>query len=249
MVTKAAVLCGGEGTRLRPLTNYFQKSMVPIGPKRKPLLEYIVRLMAHNGVAEVVLLTGYKSEEIEEYFDEGVGLGVKITYSKDTDEVKGSAQSLALAVENGRLGEFDDLVVYYGDVLSALDVRALVAKHHAERAAVTLVLTRDYRLPVGVAHLDGGAVTSFSEKPTLPINATTGCLVIAREALPVLKETTKGGGTDIMTHFVPMVIERGMKVSPYFLDGFWQDIGTIAAYERLDPKVVEENLKFLDPQT
>jgi mannose-1-phosphate guanylyltransferase len=246
MVTKAAVLCGGEGTRLRPLTNFFQKTMIPIGPKRKPLLEYIVRLMAHNGVAEVVLLTGYRAEEIEKYFDEGVGFGVKISYSKDPPDIKGSAQSLAVAIEGGKLREFDELVVYYGDVLSTLNVRELVARHRAERAALTLVLTRDYRVPVGVAHVDGGRVTAFSEKPTIPLNATTGCLVLSRETLPVLKEATEGGGTDIMTHFVPRVIERGMKVTPFFLDGFWQDIGTIEAYEKLDPRVFEENLKFLE---
>lgn len=246
MVTKAAVLCGGEGTRLRPLTNYFQKTMIPVGPKRKPLLEYIVRLMAYNGVTEVVLLTGYRSEEIEKYFGEGIDFGVKISYSKDADDVKGSAQSLASAIERGRLGEFDELVVYYGDVLSALNVRELVAKHRAEHSALTLVLTTHYRVPVGVAHVEGGRVTAFTEKPTLPLNATIGCLVLSEETLPALREVVKDGGSDIMTHFIPRVIERGMKVIPFFLDGFWQDIGTIEAYEKLDARVVEENLKFLD---
>ena len=76
MVTKAAVLCGGEGTRLRPLSNYFQKTMIPIGSKRKPLLEYVIRLLAHNGIHDVTLLTGYRSDEIEEYFGDGRPLGI-----------------------------------------------------------------------------------------------------------------------------------------------------------------------------
>jgi mannose-1-phosphate guanylyltransferase len=50
MLAKAAVLCGGEGNRLRPLTNYFQKTMIPVGARRRPILEYVVRLMVHNGL-------------------------------------------------------------------------------------------------------------------------------------------------------------------------------------------------------
>ena len=57
MVTKAAVLCGGEGTRLRPLSNYFQKTMVPVGPSKRPLLEYIIRLLSFHGIKELTLLT------------------------------------------------------------------------------------------------------------------------------------------------------------------------------------------------
>jgi mannose-1-phosphate guanylyltransferase len=123
MVTKAAVLCGGEGTRLKPHTNNRQKTMIPIGKKERPLLEYIVRLLAYNGVAEITLLTGYRSEQVESYFGDGTKFGVRLSYSKDAEGVKGSAQALINAVDGGKLGAFDDLVVYYGDVLSALNIR------------------------------------------------------------------------------------------------------------------------------
>jgi len=246
MPTKAAVLCGGEGTRLRPLTKDRQKTMMEIGPRQRPLLEYIVRLLAYHGLTEITLLTGYKSEQIERHFEFGSKLGVSLTYSKDPETLRGSAQSLAHAVQSGKVGDFDDLVVYYGDILSALDVRGLIEHHRSEGAAVTLVLTRDYRVPVGVAQVSDGRVVAFTEKPTLPLNTTMGCLVLSREALPVLEEVTAAGGRDIMTHFVPSVISRGLKVSPYYMDCFWQDIGTIEAYDKLDDRLIEENLKFLD---
>jgi NDP-sugar pyrophosphorylase family protein len=82
MVTKAAVLCGGEGTRLKPHTNNLQKTMIPVGKKGRPLLEYIVRLLAHNGIGEITLLTGYRSEQVEEYFGDGAKFGVAINYSR-----------------------------------------------------------------------------------------------------------------------------------------------------------------------
>jgi len=246
MVTKAAVLCGGEGTRLRPYTNSLQKTMIPIGSKKRPLLEYIVRLLAHNGLKEITLLTGYMSEQVEAYFGDGTRFGVKINYSKDTPAVKGSAQALFNAVNDGKIGAFDNLVVYYGDVLSTLKIRELVSRHEQRGAALTLVLSKEYRVPVGIAQVEGDRVTSFSEKPILPLNVTVGGLVISKECLPLLQQVTATGGADIMTHFVPKVIANGMRVSPFYIEGFWYDVGTTEAYEKLDSELVETNLRFLE---
>ncbi|UCD26999.1 MAG: NTP transferase domain-containing protein, partial [Candidatus Bathyarchaeota archaeon] len=66
---KGLVLCGGQGTRLRPITYYFQKTMVPVGTKQKPLLEYVVRLLEFNGIKDLVLLVNYKAEQIMNYFE------------------------------------------------------------------------------------------------------------------------------------------------------------------------------------
>jgi mannose-1-phosphate guanylyltransferase len=247
MVTKAAVLCGGEGTRLRPLTNYFQKTMIPIGSKKRPLLEYIVRLLAHNDLREITLLTGYRYAEIERYFEDGSKFGVRLNYSKDPETVKGSAACLQNAIASGVLRDFDELVVYYGDVLSDLRIRELVLQHRKEGAAASLVLSRDYRLPVGVARVDTRGVVEFQEKPTLPLNVTMGCLVVSKSTLPILAEVTSGESrVDIMTHFVPAVIGRGFRVSPFYIDGFWYDVGTTEAYEKLYPELVDSKLGFLD---
>jgi len=247
MVTKAAVLCGGEGTRLRPLTNYFQKTMIPIGSKKRPLLEYIVRLLAYNGIMDITLLTGYKSSEIEGYFEDGAKFGVKLTYSRDPESTKGSAKSLQNAIASGKLYGFDDLVVYYGDVLSDLNVRDLVASHQAAGASVSLVISREYRLPVGVARVDGGKIVSFTEKPVMPLSVTMGCLAVSKDSLPLLKKAAEREGVaDIMTHFVPAVIDAGLRVAPFYIDGFWYDVGTTEAYEKLDYEQVEAKMRFLD---
>ncbi len=245
VVTKAAILCGGEGTRLRPLTNYFQKTMIPIGRSRRPLLEYIVRLIVYNGIKDIVLLCGYRAEEIENYFGNGGRFGARIVYSRDEPNAKGSAQALVHAVDGGKVGGFDDLLVYYGDVLSALDVKALVSAHHASHAAVTLVLSKKYTLPVGVAEVKGDRVVAFREKPSLDFNVTMGCLILSSSCLPLLRETTAAAGRDIMTNFVPRAIEKGMEVAPFYLDGFWYDVGTTEAYERMDAKFVDDKLAFL----
>jgi mannose-1-phosphate guanylyltransferase len=246
VLTKAAILCGGEGNRLRPLTNYFQKTMIPVGPRRRPLLEYVVRLMVHNGVEDVILLSGYRSSEITNYFGDGSRFGANIRYSSDRPGVTGSAPAVLNAIKTNTIGKFDYLLLYYGDVLSALDIRLLLTKHAASRADLTLVLSTNYSVPVGIAEVKRGRVMGFREKPKLGFNVTTGCMAMSKSCLPVLASTVNEGGTDMMSHFVPKVLGEGMDVRPFYLKGFWYDVGTTEAYEKLDDETVERNLKFLD---
>lgn len=245
VVTKAAILCGGVGTRLKPLTDYFQKTMIPIGPRRRPLLEYVVRLLVNNGVHDIVMLCGYRAEEIENYFGDGQRFGANIGYSLDPKDGKGSAVALLHAIDNGKIGKFDDLVVYYGDVLSSLDIRALLIKMRQAEAAVAIAVSKDYNVPVGVVEVKKDQIVRLREKPNLNLGVTTGALAISKKTVTVLRESVRTGGTDIMSHFVPRVIEKGMKVVPFYQKGFWYDVGTTEAYERLDPMRLQADLGFL----
>ncbi|MGB9134140.1 MAG: sugar phosphate nucleotidyltransferase, partial [Candidatus Bathyarchaeia archaeon] len=86
---KAIVLCGGEGTRLRPITHYLQKTMIPIGHLQKPLLEYIIRLLKFHGLSDITLLVNYKAEQIQNYFGDGARFDVKVSYVHDSQSLKG----------------------------------------------------------------------------------------------------------------------------------------------------------------
>ncbi len=246
-VIKAAILCGGEGKRLRPLTQYFQKTMIPVGPKMRPLLEYVVKLMVYHGVPDLVLLSGHRGEEIERYFGDGARFGARISYSRDPEDTGGSAQALMHAIADGRLGRFDELIVYYGDVLSALDVGAVLNKHLSAHADMTLVLSKNYSVPVGVAEVRRDRVVGFREKPNLGLEVTMGCLAMSNSCVGILRQLTSRGRTsDIMAHFVPRVIERGKRVAPFYLDSFWYDVGSTEAFERLDDVTLGQNVGFLD---
>ncbi|MEM1937976.1 MAG: sugar phosphate nucleotidyltransferase, partial [Candidatus Caldarchaeum sp.] len=96
---KPVVLCGGEGSRLRPLTYYFQKTMVPVGREQRPLLEYILRHIKMHGFEEAVLLIGYKGEQVVNYFEDGSRVGIRLTYVWDSEEVKGTCASLRNALK------------------------------------------------------------------------------------------------------------------------------------------------------
>jgi len=245
VVSKAAILCGGKGNRLRPLTNYFQKTMIPVGSRRRPMLEYVVRLMVHNGVTDIVMLSGYRSDEITNYFGDGSRFGANIRYCSDKPETNGSAPALANAIKTNTFGKFDELLLYYGDVLSTLDVRALLKQHTESHADLTLVLSNNYAVPVGIAEVTRGRVSAFREKPNLGLRVTTGCMAISKTCVPVLYDTVNDGGTDMMSHFVPAVIKAKLNVRPYYLRGFWYDVGTTEAYEKLDDETVERHLRFL----
>ncbi len=251
MVAKAAVLCGGRGERLRPLTDYFQKTMIPVGAKRRPLLEYIIRLLVYHNVREIVLLTGYKGKEIESYFEDGSKFGARLTYSRDAKQMSGSANAVANALLTKKVGDCDTLVVYYGDIISDLNVTELVRRHHSMRADATLVLDNRYTLPVGVAKVKNGRVFSFEEKPSYEMSVTTGNMAVGRRGLELITKMSREGErrrrkNDLMTDFIPRLLKTKGRVGAYYTSGFWHDIGTVASYEQLNQERVDEKLRFLE---
>ena len=244
--TEAAVLCGGRGERLRPLTDYFQKVMVPIGHKKLPLLAYVIGLLEHHGVTKIALLTGYRSEDIRRYFGDGAEYGVELKYSEDAKGQRGSLNAVANAMKNGAISKRGELLVYYGDVLTDLDITGLLARHRSRKADATIVLSKGYTLPVGTAKVGrGGFVTSFHEKPSLDLSVTTGCMVLGPAATALARRLASRKNTDLMTHLLPGLLDRGLKVATYYTEEAWYDVGTVSNFEKLDFEIDRHPLSFL----
>jgi len=83
-MTKAFILCGGMGTRLRPYTYNIPKPMLPLG--RKPILEFVVQNLKANGITDLVMTVGYLKEQIRDYFEDGSEFGVRIRYLEEKEE-------------------------------------------------------------------------------------------------------------------------------------------------------------------
>jgi mannose-1-phosphate guanylyltransferase len=243
--TQAAILCGGRGERLKPLTDYYQKAMIPIGPKKLPLLAYIIALVKHHGITRVALLTGYRSREVKNYFGDGSGYGVKLAYSEDPRGRKGSLNALAHALRNGTISKCEVLLVYYGDMLTDLEVTELIATHKKSKADVTLVLDNRYSLPVGVAEVEGGMVTSFREKPTMDISVTTGMMVLGPRAMSLIKRIAGPNSKDLMTDFLPEMLQNGGRVAAFYTKKEWFDIGTISTFEKLNEELGKHPVSYL----
>ncbi len=245
MKTHAAVLCGGRGERLKPLTDYFQKTMIPLGPKKLPLLSYILALLKHHGITKVALLTGYRSEDIQHYFGDGSKQGLELVYSQDPKDLKGSLNAVANALANGSIAGADELLIYYGDVLTDLDITGLLAVHRKRGADATLVLGSQYSLPVGVAEVKDGIVQSFREKPSLDLSVTLGMMVAGPMATALMREVAGAKSTDLMTHFVPALLNEKGRVAAYYSDKEWYDVGTVTGFEKLDREIGRHPLSYL----
>lgn len=241
-----AVLCGGTGSRLRPLTYYFQKAMIPVGSRQKPLLEYIIRLLRYHGVTSIALLVNYKAEQIMNYFDNGERFGVKLQYVHDDPRYRGNGGALYNALRKGVFDGYDDVLVYYGDILTNLDLTDMLRRHWEVGAAATVALSTNYTVSVGVAKVEGTRVVALEEKPPLGLPVVIGIFVARVDALRHLEELAAAQEEiDLMRDFVPELIRRGYRVEGYLSDAFWYDVGSTERYEKLEPKTVDEVLGFL----
>ena len=240
------VLCGGRGSRLRPLSHYIPKPMVPIGRREKPLLEYILRLMAFHGLKDVLLLVGYKGNQIRNYFRDGSFLGLKLSYAHDNKDFPGTGGAVLNALRLGLLPEDNTILIYYGDILSDINLKEMLKAHRSSGAVATIAVSTAYRLPVSIAKLDGNRVIEFEEKPALRLPVGIGILAIEGEALQQMTNLhKKGHELDLMGDFIPYLIKRGMFVKAYVTDAFWYDVGSLEKYEKLDHDDIEKRFAFL----
>jgi len=244
---KGTILCGGPGTRLRPITYYFQKTMVPIGIRQKPLLEYVVRLFKFHGIQELAFLVNYKAEQIINYFDDGSRFGAKISYVYDDPQLKGTAGSVLNAYTQGKVSEDNPLIVYYGDILTNMNLLDLLRYHEKRKASATVALSSSFTVRVGLAEMDkDNKIRGFVEKPKLEKPVSVGILVFRGETLKDMKRLGKDRREfDLMRDVIPHLIKMGKPVYGYLSDAFWYDVGSTEAYEKLTPQLVEDLLSYL----
>jgi NDP-sugar pyrophosphorylase family protein len=225
-LVKAVILAGGEGTRLRPLTLAVPKPIVPIVDR--PFLRHQLDLLGDAGVTEVVFSVAYRPERVQAIFGDGSALGKKIRYAMEPTPLGTGG-----AVKNAERYLDDVTVVLNGDVLTDLDLAAVLRRHQESRAAATLVLA-----PVpdpaayGLVETDGnGRVRRFIEKPqpdqitTDTINA--GIYVLQTSTLELMPA---GVNHSIERAFFPALLGRGDHVAAHVHRGYWIDIGTPAKY-------------------
>jgi len=236
----AAVLCGGEGSRLRPLTFYFQKAMIPVGSSQRPLLEYVVRLLKMHGICDILFLVNYKYEQILNYFGDGSRFGLRIDYLVDRGDRRGTGWAVLNAYERGLFEGRVDVLVYYGDILSNIDLTGMLKAHRDSKAYATVAVSKGYRLPVGVAYVDGFRVIGFEEKPLIDIPVCIGIVVFKAEALNMLYgDFVESRELDTMSHLIPRLIGLGKPVNAYMTGCFWYDLGSTEKYEKLDHSLVD----------
>jgi mannose-1-phosphate guanylyltransferase len=219
---RAVVLVGGFGTRLRPLTYSVPKPMLPVG--HVPIIERLITNLARGGVTEVTLALGFKPEPFIEAFPDGTCAGVALRYAVEPEPLD-TAGAIRFAALDA--GIDDTFVVVNGDVLTDLDVGALVAFHRARGAEATLHLTAvEDPSAFGVVATDAdGRVERFVEKPapgTAPSNLINAGTYVLEPS--VLQRIEPGKKVSIERVVFPAIVaDGGLFAVP--TDDYWIDTG------------------------
>lgn len=191
-VTEAILLVGGKGTRLRPLTVHTPKPMVPAAGV--PFLTHQLARARAAGVEHIVLATSYLAEVFEPYFGDGSSLGLHLEYVTEREPL-GTGGAIRNVASRLHSGPDEPVLIFNGDILTGLDIRALVGTHTSSGADVSLHLTRvDDPRAFGLVPTDeDGRVTAFLEKPQTPEEIVTdqinaGAYVFRRSVIDTIPE-------------------------------------------------------------
>ncbi len=244
--TQAVVLVGGQGTRLRPLTDTRPKPMVPLVDR--PFVAHQIDHLVRHGVRDLVFSCGYRPDALRDHFGDGSGMGVRIRYVVDPVRL-GTAGAVRNAAD--LLGDGPTLVLN-GDILTDLDLGAVLAQHRRTRAEGTVVLTPvEDPSAFGLVRLfDDLAVEAFLEKPARedlrpgePFLINAGTYVLERS---VIDEIPAGVECSIERETFPEVAAR-RGLYGHASDAYWLDIGTPAAYLRANRDVLAGRVRTESP--
>jgi NDP-sugar pyrophosphorylase family protein len=238
---KAILLAGGKGTRLRPLTIHTPKPIVPIF--ERPFLHYQLDLLKRvPEIDEVILSLNYQPRRIEEIFGDGGDAGLGIRYVVEPAPL-GTAGAVRYAGEKLR----ESVVVFNGDVLTQVDLAAVIALHRERRAKATVVLTPvDNPSAYGLVETDAsGNIRRFLEKPKPDeitcdtINA--GIYILEPDTFDRIPADTPWS---IERSFFPSLIERGETFVAYVYRGYWIDIGTPEKYAQVHRDIMDGRFRM-----
>ncbi|HEV7886886.1 MAG TPA: mannose-1-phosphate guanyltransferase [Acidimicrobiales bacterium] len=223
---KAVIMAGGEGTRLRPLTSNLPKPMMTLA--NRPMMEHIVRLLKDHGFEDVVVTVAFMANVIRNYFGDGSEFGVRMVYATEETPL-GTAGSVRNAME-----ELDErFLVISGDVLTDIDLSAIV-RYHEEKGALATIGLKAMENPLDfgivITHEDG-SIERFLEKPTwgqvFSDTINTGIYVLEPEIFDYIPG---GRPVDFSGEVFPALLDAGKPLYGHVSEGYWEDVGTLEAY-------------------
>ncbi|WEH41525.1 NDP-sugar synthase [Streptomyces sp. AM 2-1-1] len=230
---EAILLVGGKGTRLRPLTVRTPKPMVPAAGV--PFLTHQLARARAAGVEHIVLATSYLAEVFEPHFGDGSDLGLHIEYVTEREPL-GTGGAIRNVAHRLTSGPDEPVLIFNGDILTGLDIRALVGTHADSGADVSLHLTRvqDPRA-FGLVPTDAtGRVTAFLEKPQTPEEIVTdqinaGAYIFRRSVIDTIPADRP---VSVERETFPGLLASGAHLQGMVDSTYWLDLGTPQAFVR-----------------
>lgn len=227
---QALILAGGKGTRLRPLTVYTPKPIVPV--MNKPFLFYQIEILKRAGIDQITLSLSYQPDKIEHVLGFGHELGVNITYVTEPQPMGTAGAYKYAAPDSG-----EPTIVLNGDILTDLIVSKLIKHHQAAGNAATIALTPvEDPAKYGLVETDGDdSILQFLEKPAPGTAAVgsenminAGIYLLEKEVLDLIPE---GQNFSFEYNVFPEILKKGLKFGAYKMNKeYWCDIGTPGSY-------------------
>ena len=243
----AMLLAGGQGSRLKVLTEKTAKPAVPFGGKYR-IIDFPLSNCVNSGIDTVGILTQYQPLELNEYIGNGQPWGLNKTHScaqvlppyerhdKKSGWYKGTANAIYQNIDFIERFDPDYVVILSGDHIYKMDYAAMV-KYHEENGASCTIAVRDVPLKeasrFGILNTNpDGSIYEFEEKPKKPksTNASMGIYVfnwsVLREFL-IADEEDPNSSNDFGKNIIPNLLNAGHKLMAYNFSGYWKDVGTI----------------------
>ena len=243
----AMLLAGGQGSRLKVLTQMTAKPAVPFGGKYR-IIDFPLSNCVNSGIDTVGILTQYQPLELNEYIGNGQPWGLNKTHScaqilppyerhdKKSGWYKGTANAIYQNIDFIERFQPDYVAVLSGDHIYKMDYGAMVEYHEKSDAACTIAVRT---VPLKEASRFGilntnpdGSIYEFEEKPAKPksTNASMGIYIfnwpVLRDAL-IADEANPASSNDFGKNVIPALLQAGHRMMAYPFDGYWRDVGTI----------------------
>jgi len=214
-MSRAIILAGGQGVRLRPYTVALPKPLMPIGDY--PILEIVVRQLVRNGFKHITMAVNHQADIIKAFFQDGAKWGLKIDYSLE-DKPLSTMGPLKLIPDLP-----EHFLVMNGDVLSDVNYHDFLTTHVTDNKTFTILShVRKDRVDYGVLKTNtNNKLIGFEEKPVNTYLVSMGIYAASRRILSEITEGVPFGFDDLMRCFLAK--DESVSVVPY--GGYWMDIG------------------------
>ena len=220
---QAILLAGGLGTRLQSVVNDRPKPMALI--QEKPFMEYVIHELGKHGITDIIFAVGYKGSMVEEYFKDGAGYGINVSYAYE-EELLGTAGAIKNA---GKFVSEDRFFVLNADTFYQIDYSRIMKLQQEEKLDMALVLRKVPDVSrYGEALLKDGMLTAFNEKTTesRPGTINGGIYLMKQELLSDIPD----GKVSLENEMIPKWLKEGKRLGGIVNDGYFIDIGVPADY-------------------
>jgi dTDP-glucose pyrophosphorylase len=228
----AIIMAGGEGQRLKPLTDHTPKPLLKVGDK--PIIEYNVDRLTSYGIKNIQISVRYLGKQIEEYFGDGSGKGINLQYIWE-EEPLGTLGALCRAKNL----KHDEVLVMNSDLLTNIDFEDFYSTFkNAEADFAVASIPYHVKVPYAVLNTNGDHVLSFEEKPTYTYYSNAGIYLLKRTCIDLIPRNCSYDATDLMQ----ALIREGKKVISFPILGYWLDIGKPEDFVKAQSDIQHLNL-------